>query len=42
MAFFEYPPEIRKVISATNAIELVNMGLRTLSKNRGRFLATRH
>ena len=35
--FFDYPPEIRKVIYTTNAIESVNMGLRKLSKNRGSF-----
>lgn len=36
-AFFDYPPEIRKVIYTTNAIESVNMGLRKLTKNRGSF-----
>ena len=35
--FFDYPPEIRKVIYTTNAIESVNMSLRKLSKNRGAF-----
>jgi transposase-like protein len=44
--FFDYPPEIRKVIYApkkvplggtTNAIESVNMSLRKLTKNRGSF-----
>ena len=30
--FFDYPPEIRKVIYTTNAIESVNMGLRKLTK----------
>ncbi|NHR07237.1 IS256 family transposase [Chromobacterium haemolyticum] len=35
--FFDYPPEIRKVIYTTNAIESVNMSLRKLSKNRGSF-----
>lgn len=35
--YFDYPPEIRKVIYTTNAIESVNMGLRKLSKNRGSF-----
>lgn len=35
--FFDYPPEIRKVIYTTNAIESVNMSLRTLTKNRGSF-----
>ena len=35
--FFDYPPEIRKVIYTTNAIESVNMNLRKLTKNRGSF-----
>jgi putative transposase len=35
--FFDYPPEVRKAICTTNAIESVNMGLRKLSKNRGSF-----
>lgn len=44
--FFDYPPEIRKVIYApkevpledtTNAIESVNMSLRKITKNRGSF-----
>lgn len=35
--FFDYPPEIRKVIYTTNAIESMNMGLRKVSKNRGSF-----
>ncbi len=35
--FFDYPPEIRKVIYTTNAIESVNMSLRKLTKNRGTF-----
>ena len=35
--FFDYPPEIRKVIYTTNAIESVNMSLRELTKNRGAF-----
>ena len=44
--FFDYPPEIRKVIYApkevplgdtTNAIESVNMSLRKVTKNRGAF-----
>ena len=37
IAFFDYPPEIRKVIYTTNAIESVNMSLRKLTKNRGSF-----
>jgi len=35
--FFDYPPEIRKVIYTTNAIESVNMSLRKVTKNRGSF-----
>jgi hypothetical protein len=32
-----YPPEFRKVIYTTNAIESVNMSLRKITKNRGSF-----
>jgi putative transposase len=35
--FFDYPPEIRKVIYTTNAIESVNFTLRKLTKHRGAF-----
>ncbi|WP_420870714.1 IS256 family transposase [Mariprofundus erugo] len=35
--FFDYPPEIRKVIYTTNAIESVNMSLRKIIKNRSSF-----
>lgn len=35
--FFDYPPEIRKVIYTTNAIESLNASLRKLLKNRGAF-----
>ena len=35
--FFDYPPEIRRVIYTTNAIESLNMGLRKISKNRASF-----
>jgi putative transposase len=35
--FFDYPPEIRKVVYTTNAIESVNMSLRKISKNRCSF-----
>ena len=35
--FFDYPPEIRKVIYTTNAIKSVNMSLRKITKNRGSF-----
>ncbi len=37
--FFDYPPEIRKVIYTTNAIESVNMSLRKITKSRGSFLS---
>ncbi|KKY07309.1 transposase, partial [Xanthomonas citri pv. fuscans] len=39
--FFDYPPEIRKVIYTTNAIESVNMSLRKLTRNAARFPATK-
>ena len=35
--FFDCPPEIRKVIYTTNAIESLNMGLRKVTKNRASF-----
>ena len=35
--FFDYPPEIRRVIYTTNIIESVNMSLRKITKNRGSF-----
>ncbi len=35
--FFDYPPEIRKVVYTTNAIESVTMSLREPTKNRGSF-----
>jgi len=35
--FFDYPPEIRRIIYTTNAIESVNMGLRKITKNRAAF-----
>lgn len=35
--FFAYPPEIRKVIYTTNAIESLNYSLRKVTKNRGSF-----
>lgn len=34
---FSYPPDIRKAIYTTNAIESVNMSLRRVTKNRGSF-----
>lgn len=36
-AFFDYPPEIRKVIYTTNAIESIHASLRKLTKKRGAF-----
>mgnify|MGYP001558549534 FL=1 len=36
-SFFDYPPEIRRIIYTTNAIESVNMSLRKITKNRGSF-----
>ena len=35
--FFDYPPEIRKVIYTTNAIESLNYSLRKVLKKRGAF-----
>jgi putative transposase len=35
--FFAFPPEIRKVIYTTNAIESMNSSLRKIIKNRGAF-----
>jgi putative transposase len=35
--FFDYPPEIRKVIYTTNAVESLNYSLRRVLKNRGAF-----
>ena len=35
--FFDYPPEIRRIIYTTNAIESVNMSLRKVNKSRGSF-----
>jgi putative transposase len=35
--FFDYPPEIRRIIYTTNAIESMNMSLRKIIKNRGAF-----
>jgi transposase-like protein len=32
-----YPPEVRRIIYTTNAIESVNMSLRKITKNRGAF-----
>ena len=35
--FYSYPPEVRKIIYTTNAIESLHMQLRKVLKNRGRF-----
>jgi transposase-like protein len=35
--FFAYPPEVRKVLYTTNAIESLHMRLRKIIKNRGHF-----
>ena len=35
--FFDYPPELRKVIYTTNAIESINAQLRKVTKKRGAF-----
>ena len=35
--FFDCPPEIRRIIYTTNAIESVNMSLRKVTKSRGSF-----
>jgi len=35
--FFDYPPEIRKVIYTINAIESINMSLRKVTKTRSSF-----
>jgi len=35
--FFAHPPEVRRVIYTTNAIESLNMSLRKVTKNRGSF-----
>ncbi len=35
--FFDYPPEIRKVVYTTNAIESLNYSLRKIIKGRGAF-----
>jgi putative transposase len=37
MPFFSYPPEIRKVIYTTNAIESMQAQLRKVTRNRGSF-----
>jgi putative transposase len=36
-AFFAYPPDVRRVLYTTNAIESLNMRLRKIIKNRSHF-----
>lgn len=35
--FFAFPPEVRRIVYATNAIESLHMQLRKIIKNRGHF-----
>ncbi|ABB07593.1 transposase and inactivated derivatives-like protein [Burkholderia lata] len=35
--FFAYPPEVRRIVYTTNAIESMHMQLRKIVKNRGHF-----
>lgn len=35
--FFDFPPDIRRIIYTTNSIESVNMSLRKVTKNRASF-----
>src|SRR5258708_34307826 len=35
--FMDYPPELRKIVYTTNAIESINFQLRKITKNRGHF-----
>jgi putative transposase len=35
--FLDYPPELRKIVYTTNAIESMNFQLRKITKNRGHF-----
>jgi putative transposase len=35
--FFAYPPDVRRVLYTTNAIESLHMQLRKITKNRGHF-----
>ncbi|CBW76958.1 Transposase (plasmid) [Mycetohabitans rhizoxinica HKI 454] len=39
--FFAYPPQVRRIIYATNAIESMHMQLRKIVKNRGHFPSDR-
>ena len=38
--FFDYLPEVWRIIYTSNAIASVNMSLRKIAKNRGRFRVT--
>jgi putative transposase len=35
--FLDYPPELRRIVYTTNAIESINFQLRKITKNRGHF-----
>jgi putative transposase len=35
--FLDYPPELRRIVYTTNAIEPINFQLRKITKNRGHF-----
>ncbi|MCG1048639.1 transposase, partial [Mycetohabitans sp. B6] len=35
--FFAYPPQVRRIVYTTNAIESMHMQLRKIVKNRGHF-----
>ncbi|WP_161631743.1 transposase, partial [Pseudonocardia asaccharolytica] len=35
--FLDYPPELRRVVYTTNAIESINFQLRKITKTRGHF-----
>ena len=37
LVFFDYPPEIRKVIYTANAMEYLNFSMRKVLKSRGAF-----
>ena len=38
--FLDYPPELRRIVYTTNAIESMNFQLRKITKNRGHFTDT--
>ena len=35
--FLDYPPELRRIVYTTNAIESINFQLRKITKTRGHF-----